>query len=41
MTALAVELHDLFRVYSEDGAGVAALQGLTLGVGEGEVCVVL
>jgi ABC-type lipoprotein export system ATPase subunit len=37
----AVELRDLFRVYSEEGTGVAALQGLTLDVREGEVCVVL
>ncbi|MBD0290054.1 MAG: ATP-binding cassette domain-containing protein [Thermoleophilia bacterium] len=37
----AVELRDVFRVYSEDGAGVAALQGLTLSVQEGEICVVL
>ncbi len=37
----AVELRDLFRVYPADGAGVAALQGLTLAVQNGEVCVVL
>jgi ABC-type lipoprotein export system ATPase subunit len=37
----AIEIRDLFRVYSEDGAGVPALQGLTLGVREREVCVVL
>jgi energy-coupling factor transport system ATP-binding protein len=41
VSAVAVEVRDLFRVYSEDGAGVAALQGLTLDVREGEVCVVL
>ena len=37
----AVEIRDLFRVYSEDGAGVPALQGLSLTVREREVCVVL
>jgi ABC-type lipoprotein export system ATPase subunit len=36
-----LEIRDLFRVYTEDGAGVPALQGLTLSVREGEVCVVL
>jgi ABC-type lipoprotein export system ATPase subunit len=37
----AIEIRDLFRVYTEDGAGVPALQGLTLGVREREICVVL
>ncbi len=37
----ALELRDVFRVYSGDGGGVAALQGLTLDVREGEICVVL
>ena len=37
----AVEIRDLFRVYSDEGLGVAALQGLTLDVRAGEVCVVL
>jgi len=37
----AVELRDLFRVYEDDGTGVAALQGLTLDVRNGEICVVL
>jgi len=37
----AVEIRDLFRVYTEDGAGVPALQGLTLTVRAREICVVL
>ena len=40
MTAL-VELRDLFRVYPSAEGGVAALQGLTLTVQRGELCVVL
>ena len=36
----ALELRDVFRVYP-GGGGVAALQGLTLDVREGEICVVL
>jgi len=40
MTAL-VELRDLFRVYPSTEGGVAALQGLTLNVQRGELCVVL
>ena len=40
MTAL-VELRDLFRVYPSSEGGVAALQGLTLTVQRGELCVVL
>jgi len=37
----AIEIRDLFRVYTEDGAGVPALQGLTLTVRAREICVVL
>jgi ABC-type lipoprotein export system ATPase subunit len=37
----AVELRDLFRVYPSAEGGVAALQGLTLTVEPGELCVVL
>ncbi|MDQ4082575.1 MAG: ATP-binding cassette domain-containing protein [Actinomycetota bacterium] len=37
----AVEVQDLFRVHPQDGTGVAALQGLTLAVEQGEICVVL
>jgi putative ABC transport system ATP-binding protein len=37
----AVEIRDLFRVYPSREGGVAALQGLTLAVEEGELCVVL
>jgi ABC-type lipoprotein export system ATPase subunit len=37
----AVELRDLFRVYPAPDGGVVALQGLTLDVREGELCVVL
>jgi ABC-type lipoprotein export system ATPase subunit len=37
----AVEIRDLFRVYPSSEGGVVALQGLTLDVREGEVCVVL
>ena len=40
VTAL-VELRDLFRVYPSAEGGVAALQGLTLTVQRGELCVVL
>jgi ABC-type lipoprotein export system ATPase subunit len=37
----AVEIRDLFRIYPGPEGGVVALQGLTLDVREGEVCVVL
>ena len=40
MTAL-VEIRDLFRVYPSPEGGVAALQGLSLTVRRGELCVVL
>ena len=40
MSAL-VEVLDLFRVHPTPEGGVAALQGLTLSVDEGETCVVL
>jgi len=40
VTAL-VEARDLFRVYPSAEGGVAALQGLTLTVEQGELCVVL
>ncbi len=40
MSAL-VELRDVFRVYPSAEGGVAALQGLTLTVQPGELCVVL
>lgn len=36
-----VDAKDLFAVYPSPAGGVAALQGLTLAVEEGEVCVVL
>ena len=36
-----VELRDVFRVYPSAEGGVAALQGLTLTVQRGEICVVL
>ena len=36
-----VEIRDLFRVYPSAEGGVAALQGLTLSVRSGELCVVL
>ena len=36
-----VELRDVFRVYPSAEGGVAALQGLSLSVREGEICVVL
>jgi ABC-type lipoprotein export system ATPase subunit len=36
-----VELRDLFRVYPSVDGGVAALQGLTLTIERGELCVVL
>ncbi|MGH3023559.1 MAG: ATP-binding cassette domain-containing protein [Gaiellaceae bacterium] len=37
----AIDIRDLFRVYPAPEGGVVALQGLTLEVREGEVCVVL
>lgn len=37
----AVEIRDLYRIYPGPEGGVVALQGLTLDVREGEVCVVL
>lgn len=37
----AVEIRDLFRIYPGPEGGVVALQGLTLAVRAGEVCVVL
>ena len=37
----AVEIRDLFRIFPGPEGGVVALQGLTLDVREGEVCVVL
>ena len=40
MTAL-VEIEDVFRVYPSPEGGVAALQGLSLTVEQGELCVVL
>ena len=40
MSAL-VEVQDVFRVYPSPEGGVAALQGLSLSVQEGEICVVL
>jgi ABC-type lipoprotein export system ATPase subunit len=39
--AALVETRDLFAVYPSATGGVAALQGLTLSVDEGEICVVL
>ena len=36
-----VDVRDVFRVHSSPDGGVAALQGLTLDVREGEICVVL
>lgn len=39
--AALVETRDLFAVYPSPTGGVAALQGLTLAVEEGEICVVL
>ena len=41
MTSPAVELRDVFRVYAGPEGGVVALQGLTLDVRAGEICVVL
>ncbi|HSE81878.1 MAG TPA: ATP-binding cassette domain-containing protein, partial [Gaiellaceae bacterium] len=41
MSQAAVELRDVFRVYPAPEGGVVALQGLTLDVREGEICVVL
>ena len=40
MSAL-VRIDDVFRVYPSPEGGVAALQGLSLAVEEGELCVVL
>ena len=40
-TRALVELRDVFRVFPTSDGGVAALQGLTLDVAEGELCVVL
>ena len=40
MSAL-VQIEDLFRVYPSPEGGVAALQGLSLAVEQGELCVVL
>ena len=40
MTSL-VQVEDVFRVYPSPDGGVAALQGLTLAVEQGELCVVL
>lgn len=40
MTA-AVEARDVFRIHQAAEGGVAALQGLTMDVTAGEVCVVL
>ena len=36
-----MEIRDLFRVYGSAEGGVAALQGLTMTVQQGELCVVL
>jgi ABC-type lipoprotein export system ATPase subunit len=41
MSRPAVEIRDLFRVYPAPEGGIVALQGLTLEVREGEICVVL
>ena len=41
MSQPAVEIRDVFRVYPAPEGGVVALQGLTLEVQEGEICVVL
>jgi ABC-type lipoprotein export system ATPase subunit len=41
MNEPAVELRDVFRVYPAPEGGVVALQGLTLEIREGEVCVIL
>ena len=37
----AVELRDVFRVFSTPEGDAAALQGLSLGIGEGELVAVL
>jgi ABC-type lipoprotein export system ATPase subunit len=37
----AVDIRDLFRVYPAPEGGVVALQGLTLEVQQGEICVIL
>ena len=41
MTALALELRDVFRIHETTEQGAVALQGLSLAVPEGERCVVL
>ena len=41
MSDAAVQLRDVFRVYAAPEGGVVALQGLTLEIREGEICVVL
>ena len=41
MSDSAVQLRDVFRVYPAPEGGVVALQGLTLDIREGEICVVL
>ena len=41
MIAPLVDARELFAVYPSTTGGVAALQGLTLSVAEGEICVVL
>ena len=41
MSQATVEIRDVFRVYPAPEGGVVALQGLTLEVHEGEICVVL
>jgi len=41
MSHAAVELKAVFRVYEAPEGGVVALQGLTLEIQEGEICVVL
>ena len=41
MSSLAIEAHDVFRVHSTPEGDAAALQGLTLGVAEGEILTVL
>jgi ABC-type lipoprotein export system ATPase subunit len=41
VSALAIEAHDVFRVHSTPEGDAAALQGLTLGVAEGEILTVL
>jgi len=41
VSSLAIEAHDVFRVHSTREGDAAALQGLTLGVAEGEILTVL